>query len=60
MSLEINNQKDFYENIVVEDNGSVLVDLTSKVGETTKSLNQYDFFQKVKLNDNGVLSIVIV
>ena len=60
MALEINNQKDFYENIVVENNGNVSVEETTQVGDITKCLNQYDFFTRVKLTDDGKLSIVMI
>lgn len=60
MSLEVNNQYDFYSQVIMDPNGCPYVEETTQVGQITKCLDQYDFFKRVKLTDDGKISIVIV
>lgn len=52
------NQKKFYEEILLNDNGSVVLEVKSGVGEN-KMKSQYEFFKKIKLTDDGKLCVVI-
>lgn len=59
MALDINSQKEFYEEVSLTDNGKVEMESTTQVGSATNPDNQYEFFKKIKLNDDGSISVVI-
>ena len=57
MDLEINNQKDFYDKISIDEFDNVLAVKVQKVGIEKVCKNQFDFFKSVKLDENGNLKI---
>tara|TARA_R110001599_G_scaffold51792_3_gene145290 strand:+ start:424 stop:603 length:180 start_codon:yes stop_codon:yes gene_type:complete len=57
MDLEINNQKDFYDNISIDEFDNVLAVKGHKLGIEKVCKNQFDFFKSVKLDENGNLKI---
>jgi hypothetical protein len=59
MPLNINSQKEFFEEVSLTDDGRVEMESVSQVGVAAPAKNQYDFFNKIKLNDNGSISVVI-
>ena len=60
MANDVNNQKEFYENIVLDNDGNVEVVQDNTVKAGTKSLNQYDFFKRIILTNEGYLQINVV
>lgn len=60
MANDVKNQKEFYENIVLEDDGSVAAVQDNSVKVGTKCLNQYDFFNRIVLTEEGYLQINVV
>ena len=57
MANNVNNQKEFYENIVLDDDGNVVCTSSSALKTGTKSLNKYDFFQRIVLTNEGYLQL---
>ena len=55
--LEINNQKEFYEHVVVNEDGELITTFTPIMGTATTSLSANDFFTRISLNENGELRI---
>lgn len=56
--MDVNNQKEFFENIQLDENGNVRAVLVS--GPTLpveKGVNQYNFFKKIELTTEGYLKI---
>ena len=56
--MDINNQKEFYENIQLDENGNVMAVLVnSPTLPVEKGVNQYNFFKKIELTTEGYLKI---
>ena len=55
--LEINNQREFYDKIVLDENGFVVIELVTQTGAEVKPLNAKEFYKLVALNENGYLKI---
>ncbi len=59
MALNIDNKKDFFQEVDINNNNKVVMESTAQVGQATIPYNQYEFFKKIKLNDDGSISVVI-
>lgn len=56
--MDINNQKEFFENIQLDENGNVrAVLVNSPTLPVEKGVNQYNFYKKVELTAEGYLKI---
>jgi hypothetical protein len=56
--MNVNNQKEFFENIQLDANGNVIVLLVpSPTSPVEKGVNQYNTFKKLELTAEGYLKI---
>jgi len=56
--MNVNNQKEFFENIQLDVNGNVIVVLVpSPTSPVEKGVNQYNAFKKLELTAEGYLKI---
>jgi len=55
--LEINNQREFYDKIVLDENGFVVIELVTQTGAENNPLNAKEFYEDVALNSEGYLKI---
>tara|TARA_R110002153_G_scaffold24650_2_gene78548 strand:- start:389 stop:568 length:180 start_codon:yes stop_codon:yes gene_type:complete len=56
--MNVNNQKEFFENIQLDANGNVIVLLVpSPTSPVEKGVNQYNAFKKLELTAEGYLKI---
>lgn len=51
------NAKRFFQEIVLDNNGNIIVLLEGKVNPVNKGINQYNTFQKLSLTPEGYLKI---
>jgi len=58
--LEINNQRQFFDKIVLDENGYVVVEFTAQAGDEVKPLNAREFYEQVALNEDGYLKLISV
>ena len=56
--MNVNNQKEFFENIQLDANGNVIAVLVASPTSTDeKGINQYNTFKKLELTAEGYLKI---
>ena len=56
--MNVNNQKEFFENIQLDVDGNVIAVLVpSPTGVIQKGVNQYNTFKKLELTAEGYLKI---
>lgn len=55
--LEIDNQRDFYNEVVLNEDGYLNIALADGVGSDTLPLNATEFYKQIALNQNGALKI---
>jgi len=58
MDLEINNQKDFYDKVRINQDGELQTVVVPKTGEATVAENAYNFFKRIALDENGKIKTV--
>ncbi len=52
MDLEINNQRDFYDKVRIDDNGQLQTVVVPKTGEETKAGTAREFYERIALDEN--------
>ena len=55
--MNVNDQKRFFQNIELDENGNVVVQIEVKADPLEKGVSQYNTFQKLKLTNEGSLKI---
>ena len=54
---EINNQKDFFQEIVLNENGELQVTLVARQGEFTSPEDAETFFKLIAIDENGHIKV---
>lgn len=57
--LEINNQKDFYEEVRLDTNGNLVTTAVTQSGALTAANTAREFYERIALDENGELKIII-
>jgi hypothetical protein len=56
--MNVNNQKEFFENIQLDVNGNVIIVIeSSPTSPIEKGVNQYNTFKKIQLTPEGYLKV---
>jgi len=55
--MNINNQKKFFQQIALDENGNIIIVVESKDNPINKGISQYNTFKKLKLTDEGYLTV---
>jgi len=55
--MNVNDQKRFFQNIALDENGNMIIVIESKTGTTSKGISQYNTFNKLTLTSEGYLKI---
>lgn len=58
--IKIKNQREFFQNIQLADNGAVIISLESVSSSTDSAINQYNFFKNIILTEEGFLKVTSV
>ena len=59
MSDNIDNQEDFFDKVVINDDGTLATVNVPKVGTEYNPNTAFDFFNKVALDENGNIKTYI-
>tara|TARA_R110002074_G_scaffold118608_2_gene251336 strand:- start:816 stop:1001 length:186 start_codon:yes stop_codon:yes gene_type:complete len=57
---EIHSQKEFFEEVRLDEDGNLISLVVEQSGSVTNSENRTDFFNRVALDENGKLKIIFV
>jgi hypothetical protein len=55
--IQINNQKEFFDKIILADNGVLIISVKPISSPIELSQSQYNFYKKVKLSEEGFLNV---
>lgn len=55
--MNINNQKNFFQQIALDENGNMIIIVESKDNPIEKGVSQYNTFKKLRLTDDGYLTV---
>jgi hypothetical protein len=55
--MNVTNQKNFFQNIALDENGNMIVVLSDETPPTEKGVNQNNFFNKISITPEGYLKI---
>jgi len=55
--MNIHNQKKFFQNIYLDDNGNMVIIVEDITNPTEKGVNQYNTFKKLCLTPEGYLKV---
>lgn len=58
--INIDNQKEFYENVRLDDRGRIMVTPVTQQGNLTSPGNAKEFYDNIALDENGKLKIIIL
>tara|TARA_R110000796_G_scaffold115531_1_gene227623 strand:- start:239 stop:415 length:177 start_codon:yes stop_codon:yes gene_type:complete len=53
--MRVKNQKNFFQNIYLDENGNMVLVLDDKTDPTEKGISQYNTFNKIYLSEEGYL-----
>ena len=59
MDLEINNQRDFYDKVRIDDNGQLQTVVVPKTGAEIKAGTAKEFYERIALDENGNIKTFI-
>jgi len=59
MDLEINNQRDFYDKVRINEDGEVQTVVVAKTGAETKAGTAKEFYERIALDENGNIKTFI-
>ena len=55
--MNVNDQKRFFQNIALDENGNMIIVTEVKTGTIEKGVSQYETFNKLTLTEEGYLKI---
>ena len=55
--MNVNDQKRFFQNIELDENGNMIVQVEIKADPLEKGVSQYNTFKNLKLTNEGALKI---
>jgi len=55
--MNVNNKKELFQNIALDEDGNIIAVLKSEVGEGVDGGNQYKVIKKLTLSPEGYLNI---
>ena len=53
--MNVNDQKRFFQNIELDENGNMIIQIEMKANPLEKGVNQYNTFKKLTLTTEGYL-----
>jgi len=59
MDLDINNQKDFYDKVRINQDGELQTVVVPKTGAETKAGTAKEFYERIALDENGNIKTFI-
>ena len=59
MDLEINNQREFYDKVRINEDGELQTVIIPKTGAETKAGTAKEFYERIALDENGNIKTFI-
>tara|TARA_R110001599_G_scaffold206290_1_gene403602 strand:- start:224 stop:403 length:180 start_codon:yes stop_codon:yes gene_type:complete len=59
MDLEINNQREFYDKVRINEDGELQTVIIPKTGAETKAGTAKEFYERISLDENGNIKTFI-